>query len=167
MPIYELNQNGAIVRLAPPILQESIINTIFRTGDYTLDQMLEEARRKFLNPDVSLRREAIERLWDAWERIKTIERPDNKKLSICLLLNKAALEPVVRQLLEDEAKKLTEIGNSFQIRHSEVTQTRISDSDHLDYLFHRLFSMIQLLLRKNSKAGNRGLLSQVSRDSSF
>lgn len=145
---YELNQNGAIVRLAPPILQETLLDTIFRTGDHTLDQMLEEARRKFLNPDVSIRREAVERLWDAWERIKSIDRPDNKKLSIELLLNKAAQEPEVRHLLEDEAKKLTEIGNSFHIRHSEMAQTRISDSDHLDYIFHRLFSMFQLLLRK-------------------
>jgi len=145
---YELNINGSIVRLAPPVLQETLIDAIFRTGDDTLDQMLEETRRKFLNPDVSLRREAVERLWDAWERIKTLDRPDNKKLSIELLLNNAARGPEALQLLEDEAKKLTDIGNSFHIRHSEIAQTRISDSDHLDYLFHRLFCMILLLLRK-------------------
>lgn len=145
---YELDINGAIVRLAPPILRETLMNAVFQTGDKTLDHMLEESRCKFLNPDTSIRREAIERLWDAWERIKTIENPDNKKLSIGILLKKVTDITEIRQMLDDEAKKITEIGNSFQIRHSEVTQTMISDSDHLDYLFHRLFSLMQLLLKK-------------------
>jgi len=145
---YELNQIGAIVRLAPPILHESLLHAVFQTGDHTLDQMLEEARRKFLSPDLSLRREAVERLWDAWERMKTLERPDNKKISIGILLDKAAREPELRKVLADEARELSEIGNSFHIRHTEVTQTRITENAHFDYLFHRLFSMLQLLLRK-------------------
>ena len=110
---------------------------------------LEEARIKFLSPDASVRREAVERLWDCWERIKTVEEPDNKKRSIALLLDKVAAETSIRQMLEEEARKLTEIGNTFHIRHTEVTQTRISDSDHLDYLFHRIFAMIQLVLKKS------------------
>jgi hypothetical protein len=110
--------------------------------------MLEDSRIKFLSPDASVRREAVERLWDCWERIKTVEKPDNKRLSVTLLLDKAAVETDIRQMLEEESRKLTDIGNSFHIRHTEVTQTRISDSDHLDYLFHRLFAMIQLLLKK-------------------
>ena len=34
--------------------------------------MLETARRKFLDPDEAIRREALEKLWDAFERIKTV-----------------------------------------------------------------------------------------------
>jgi len=110
--------------------------------------MLEESRKKFLNPDPIIRREAVERLWDCWERIKTLEIPDNKKASTETLLNRAATDLDVRELLGKEAKELTDIGNSFHIRHSEVGQTTISDSDFIDYLFHRLFSIIQFLLRK-------------------
>ncbi len=146
--VYELNREGKVIRLSPTVLREALSNTIFRTGDSTLDKMLQEARLKFMSPNKDIRREALERLWDCWERIKTLEIPGNKKLSIGILLDKAAVEVEVRQLLEEEAKKLTDIGNSFHIRHSEVTQTRISDSDQIDYLFHRLFALIQLFLKK-------------------
>ena len=145
---YQLNPNGSIERLAPPIIRETLVNVIFQTGDPTLNQMLEDARTKFLNPDTVIRREAVERLWGCWERAKTLEKPGNKKVSISLILNKVTSDSDVRALLDDEARKLTDIGNSFHIRHTEVNQIKVTDSDIIDYLFHRLFCMIQLLLRK-------------------
>ncbi len=145
---FELGPDGQIVRLAPPILGASLSEALFQTGDATLDQMLEDSRLKFLSPDPKIRREALERLWDCWERIKSLDAPGNKKQSVATLLDKAAREPTFRALLENEARALTDIGNSLQIRHSEVTQTTITDSMHVDYLFHRLFSMIQLVLQK-------------------
>jgi hypothetical protein len=45
---------------------------VFRTGDQTLDQLLETAREKFLNRSLDLRKEGLENLWDAWERLKTV-----------------------------------------------------------------------------------------------
>ena len=54
----------------------------------------------------------------------------------------------LRARLEVEAKELTDIGNSHLIRHYEVKQVPVIDIDHVDYLFHRLFAMIQLMLRK-------------------
>ena len=137
-------------RLAPPILRESLATTYFRTGDTTLNRMLEEGRTKFLNPNPSVRREAVERLWDCWERLKSLENPDDKKQSVESLLSKSANDPAFRSVLEDEARKLTSIGNSFHIRHSEVKQSAVTDSAHIDYLFHRLFSLIQLLLSKRT-----------------
>jgi hypothetical protein len=91
-------------------------------------------------------------LWDCWERLKSLEDPQNKKQSVTALLDKAADDPLFRKMLDDEARALTDIGNSFHIRHSEVTQSTVMDSSHIDYLFHRLFSMIQLLLKKRGLA---------------
>ena len=145
---FELEPDGRIVRLAPAVLGPSLSATLFRTGDPTLDGMLEESRLKFLSPDPKIRREALERLWDCWERIKSLEEPSNKKQSVATLLQKAASDAAVRKVLDDETRVLTDIGNSFHIRHSEVKQTTVTDSMHVDYLFHRLFSMIQLLLHK-------------------
>jgi PleD family two-component response regulator len=108
--------------------------------------MIDDAQHKFLNPDTKIRREAIERLWDCWERIKTLENPTDKKKSISALLDKASAESETRLLLEDEARKLTDIGNAFHIRHSEATQVVISDNNMIDYLFYRLFAFIQMLL---------------------
>jgi hypothetical protein len=72
--------------------------------------------------------------------------PNDKRASVGLLLDKVTAQKDVRDMLEEEARKLTDIGNSFHIRHTETKQTLVSASHIIDYLFHRLFSMIMLLL---------------------
>ena len=61
-----------------------------------------------------------------------------------LILGQAAR---FRERLETESLELTSIRNSHQIRHAEVTQEKLENIEHIDYLFHRLFSMIQLILK--------------------
>jgi len=142
---FALEYDGEIKRIIPEQFK-SFISTHIRTGDSVLDNMIDDAQKKFLNPDTKIRKEAIERLWDCWERIKTLEDPTNKKKSTSLLLDKASTDPDTRSLLEEEARKLTEIGNTFHIRHSEMTQIVISNNSIMDYLFYRLFAFIQMLL---------------------
>ncbi|GAH66143.1 unnamed protein product, partial [marine sediment metagenome] len=117
----------------------------FNTADTELDAMLESSRSKYLSPDPDIRRESLEKLWDAWERVKTIEPAP--EASVERLLDKATSEAKFREALENEALELTRIGNTFQIRHSETSQIPLESSEHIDYLFHRLFALIQLLLR--------------------
>ena len=145
---YELKEDGCIERLAPPVLREELVSVQFRTGDNDLDGMLETARRDFLHPDEATRREALKALWYAWERLKTLEGQD-KKAQITAILNRIAgsSSSKFRNALEQEAKELTSIGNSFQIRHSETNQERLARSEHVDYLFHRLFALIHVILR--------------------
>ena len=147
---FEMLSTGRIVRVLPPVLGEELRRTIFRTGERTLDNMLEECRLKFSDRNPLVRREALERLWDAWERIKSLADPSDKKRSIKIILDATASEPLLRARLEEEATELNSIGNSHLIRHSEVNQVPVIDVDHIDYLFHRLFAMIQLLLRKKA-----------------
>ncbi len=144
---FELEESGQVIRLAPPIISESLQSAVLRTGDTELDSMLETARIKYLDPDPRVRRESLEKLWDAWERLKTVEPGKDKKVSIKALLAKASPEEHFREVLEKEARELTNIGNNFQIRHSETYQTPIKINEHIDYLFHRLFAMIHLLLK--------------------
>ena len=146
---YELTEYGYIERLAPPVLREELASAEFRTGDAELDRMLETARCKFLNPDEAKRREALKSLWDAWERLKTLGKGLDKKAQVTYLLDHIAgpSSPNFREALEMEAKELTRIGNNFQIRHSERNQERLARSEHVDYLFHRLFALIQAVLK--------------------
>lgn len=145
---YELQPDGHIDRLGPPVLRELITSLVFQTGDPNLDGLLEDARSKFLSPKPDIRREAIDKLWDAWERLKSLEDSGDKRLSVGILLDKASSEPNFRDTLDKEAIELTNIGNQFYIRHSETNQTPIKNDEQVDYLFHRLFAMIFLLLRK-------------------
>ena len=147
---FEMLSTGRIVRVLPPVLGEDLKRTIFRTGDRTLDNMLDECRAKFSDRNPLVRREALERLWDGWERLKSLADPGDKKRSIKIILDATAAEPSLRARLEGEATELNSIGNSHLIRHSEVNQVPVIDVDQVDYLFHRLFAMIQLVLRKRA-----------------
>ncbi len=144
---YELTDAGRIVRLAAPVLGETLAAFSIKTGDQKLDDLLATARVKVLAPDPVVRREALEKLWDAFERLKTVEPGADKKTSASALIAKAAPEPTFRSVLSEEAKSLTTAGNTFHIRHSEVSQVELVSDDHVDYLFHRLFALIWLLLR--------------------
>ena len=148
---YELSADGEVHRLAPAVLRDTLKTAIFQTGDDELDRILEVARSKFGEPDVNLRREAVEKLWDAWERLKTIEPGADKKIQIQALLAKAIPEPKFRECVSQEAAALTSLGNDFLIRHTETNKTPITDSEFLDYLFHRLFSLILMLLRRTRR----------------
>jgi len=144
---YEMLPAGRIARMLPPVLAEDLRRTTFNTGDRTLDNMLDECRAKFSDRNPLVRREALERLWDAWERLKSLADQD-KKRSVKIILDAVAQEPSLRARLEEEATELNSIGNSHLIRHSEISQVPVIDVDHVDYLFHRLFAMIQLMLKK-------------------
>jgi hypothetical protein len=65
-----------------------------------------------------------------------------------IILDGTATEPSLRERLETEAKELTSIGNSHLIPHSEVNQVPVIDVSQVDYLFHRSFAMVQLVLKK-------------------
>lgn len=62
---YELDHIGHIIRLPPEVLGEALKSARFRTGDTELDLLLETARGKYLDPDLTVREEALEKLWDA------------------------------------------------------------------------------------------------------
>jgi hypothetical protein len=146
-------REGEIIRLAPTGLQEALASTVFNTGDKELDRLLETAREKFFNKSADTRKEGLEKLWDAWERLKTIEPGNDKKAQITALLDRAASEPLFRERLEVEARELTMIGNSFMIRHTEIGKPALATSAQVDYLFHRMFAMIRLLLKSSSRGG--------------
>lgn len=150
---YELCPDGLVYRIAPPVLRDALLSAIFRTGDAELDLLLETSRKKFLDPNIEVRIEAVEKLWDAWERLKTVEPGKDKKASTQAILDKVTSEPNFRQVIEQEASELTRIGNSFKIRHSEVTKTPLETSEHVDYLFHRLFALIRLVLYSTGRGG--------------
>lgn len=151
---FEL-QHGEVIRIAPAVLHESLAEAVFafKTGDDVLDNLLETSRQKFLNRSAEVRRESLEKLWDAWERLKTVEAGSDKKASAKALLDKAATEPNFRDRLEKEAIELTEIGNKFMIRHTETDKVPIANCEHVDYLFHRMFSIIRLLLKASGRGG--------------
>lgn len=135
----------AETRAVPPILF-SAMGSLPPSGDLTLDGLLNDAVAKFRDPAPKARNEAVERLWDAWERLKTLDVSGDKRMSVMILLDRAAPDAAFRALLESEAQALTSIGNSFHIRHFETDRSALAEPRYADYLFHRLFALVHLLV---------------------
>ena len=67
-----------------------------------LNRLVSTAQRKFLNPSQEIRREALEALWDVWERLKTLDGQGNKKAQARAMLDgtAGASSPRFRDALE-------------------------------------------------------------------
>lgn len=148
---FELSNDGRVKRLLPEGIRQQLAKAQFRTGDKSTDQLLETARAGIASPALSDRQLAIEKLWDAFERLKTHEPGRDKKASATALLDKAATGGKFREVLDMEAAELTRIGNNFAIRHHEMDREQLSNAARIDYLFFRLFSLLHLLLRSSGK----------------
>jgi hypothetical protein len=139
---YELDEGGRIEHLASPALEDQLLGDLPGTRDTAFDALLQSAIEKFRNPDIRKRREALEPLWDAFERAKTMLHQD-KKTGVKALISAATegADPRESELLEQEMQQLTAIGNGFRIRHHETTKAEISD-ELAEQLFARMFAFL-------------------------
>ena len=79
------------------------------------------------------------KLWEAFERLKTLEPRPNKRMQAERLSDGAAtLGARFRQILEKEASALTKI--TFGGRRSETGQEDLGSPERVDYFFDRLFA---------------------------
>lgn len=147
--VYEMDYHGDIERIGTSMITTTVKDTVFNTGDSTLDTLLENAREKYLDRSPKARVESLHALWDALERMKTIE-DKNKKRGIELLISKVTCTAEMGKVIDDELSDLTDIGNNFRIRHHEVGKIDINLHD-VDYLFHRAFATVAHLLKLKAR----------------
>ena len=87
-----------------------------KTNDQELDSLINEAKDRFFIPkDKQI---ALEKLWDAFERIKTYFGSNKRKSSSELV--SIASDGFNFEFIENEFKLLTKIGNDYRIRHHET-----------------------------------------------
>jgi len=151
---YELAADGQARRLLPEAVANAVGWALFQTGDAETDRLLEAARQRILSPKADDRRDALEKLWDAFERLKTLEPGRDKRAQADALLNRvAAPGSGFREALGRESAELTAIGNRFRIRHSETTQEALTSLDQVDYLFTRMFAFVRMALKGTGRGG--------------
>ena len=146
---FTFTPEGQVKRVVSDELAQLMRTSIAPSGDSTMDRLLAEAREKVLEPDPVARRDALMDIWGAWERLKTLYGSGDKKAKTTFMLDVAAgnSSSKLRQYLESDAQQLTKIGNDLFIRHTETDQEELTDEAHIDYLFHRLYAMVDLVLR--------------------
>lgn len=114
-----------------------------KTNDQELDSLINEAKDRFFIPkDKQI---ALEKLWDAFERIKTYFGSNKRKSSSELV--SIASDGFNFEFIENEFKLLTKIGNEYRIRHHETDKIELTKSKHIDYLFFRMLSLIDLCIK--------------------
>lgn len=151
---YELTAEGQARRLLPAPLAQALSATLFCTEDAETNRLLEQGRNRIASPKTEDRQDALEKLWDAFERLKILENGNGKGEQANALLDRAAAPgSKFREMLGEEAKTLTAIGNSFRIRHSETSQEPLTAPEQIDYLFMRMFAFVRQVLKATGRGG--------------
>ena len=147
--LYIMRDGGEIERVVSnsSTLQE-LKDTANNSKDNSFKELVNQAITFYLKPSSSNIQIALEKIWDAFERIKTIYPDLDKKKSTNKLLDDVSLgDENFRTLLNDEFIGLTTIGNNYRIRHHEANKIEIVDDRHKEYLFNRCASLILICLR--------------------
>lgn len=91
---------------------------------------------------------AVEQIWDAFERLKTIYGEDKKDSTQKLINTVSNGSGTTKELLEKEFKELTRIGNEFHIRHFENGRKPLESDEFREYLYFRILSLISYCINK-------------------
>ncbi len=145
---FRLIETGQIIRNLTPLIDEDQAH--ITTADKKVHDLLTTSLEKIHNPRFEERKLGLEKLWDAFERIKTVyDQTKNKSDSINKLLGDISSgNDLLQSELSDECRLLTNIGNKFQIRHFESDTKPIDDPNVVDYFYCRMFALLKLLLTK-------------------
>ena len=137
--VFDLNINASL-----------LFNQKIVTNDDTFNSDLETARKFYIDNNLQL---AIEKIWDAFERIKSSFHSD-KKTSIEIIVHKLSDEITNSVASPCETKdlffnkelyELTQIGNNYKIRHSELGKKELSNNATMEYLFFKVLNLINLI----------------------
>ncbi len=126
---------------------ELLFDNKVSTADKELNKLIEEAKDRFLNRDD--KQIALEKLWDAFERLKTffsdIEKKGKDKNKSAAKIVETISKDFDKDFINDEFKKLSSIGNDYRIRHHEQNKLELT-SNHINYFFFRMLTLIDLCL---------------------
>lgn len=145
--LYEMQPNGKIKRV---VSNEGSLNNLKENINYSNDDILkkiiDDAISYYLKPGPDSIELAVDKIWDAFERIKTYYVDLDKKNSGNKIIEQCSCgDDEIRNILNNEYKILTDIGNSFRIRHSERGKMEFKSDYHREYFFNRCVSFLLLI----------------------
>ena len=134
--------NGKVENSVEHYIKGVELTSIEETG---LKELLKEANKYYEKENFNI---AVEKIWDAFERLKTYYSPtlDKKKSVSKIIEDVSSNKEPFKDLFNKEFIELTTIGNNFRIRHHEITKIDIDDERHYDYFYKRCLSLITTVL---------------------
>jgi hypothetical protein len=142
-------QNGKVRSAISSVLSPRLSDALPFGGDTHLAMLVGKALGRFTSSDSQQRWEALRLLADAYERIKTIKDPTNKKASVGELIKSIAPEEEIARHVDALFFALTSASNDLTIRHHEVGKVKITeDAELIDFLFYSHYNIIRLALHR-------------------
>ena len=90
---------------------------------------------------------AVEKIWDAFERMKTYHFTLDKKKSAEKIINDISYgNEHIKKMFDNEFKVLTDTGNSYRIRHHEINKIDIIKELHYKYFYKRCLALISVIV---------------------
>lgn len=135
--LYKM-ENRKIVSTLDVKIENAVVQNIDETG---LQELIKEAVQYYNENNKPV---AVEKLWDAFERLKTYYSPKLNKAESADKLVRAMSDGVSEfyDMYNEEFKVLRNIGNNFRIRHHETTKVDITDDRQYDYFYKRCLALI-------------------------
>ncbi len=126
-----------------------IITTDIKTEELGLEELLFEANEFYKDGKIL---NALEKVWDALERLKTFYYPSlDKKKSLQKIIKEISKGDEDRGcFFDNEFRELTRIGNEYRIRHHEKDKKELYDDAFSDYLYKKCLSIISSSLKELS-----------------
>lgn len=137
---YKLEQ-GKMLCSTDVLINKADVECIGESG---LKKLVSEAVQYYSENNKRL---AVEKLWDAFERMKTYyPKLDKARSADRLIANMSGNSIEFKKVYEEEFRALTKIGNDFRIRHHETNRTDIVDDRQYDYFYKRCLALISVAI---------------------
>lgn len=136
---YKLDQ-GRVESTLDISINQKDVSEISEKG---LKELINEADRYYREGNTQI---AVEKLWDAFERLKTYYSPslDKAQSANKIIDDMSGSNTNFKSMYETEFRALTTIGNSFRIRHHETTKIDITDNRQYDYFYKRCLALVSV-----------------------
>lgn len=122
-------------------------NSLLSVQKAGLKELLQEATKYYDENNLQI---AVEKLWDAFERLKTYycsPTIDKKKSANKIVMDMSNNQQPFIDLFGKEFHELTSLGNNFRIRHHETTKTDIQDKRHYEYFYKRCLALVSTAIQ--------------------
>lgn len=145
---YFVNEGGFVERIVQnDVSVMELSATLKIIKDPTLSEMVEDAIFYYHHPHKRSRSTSLIKIWGAFERFKTLEEGNKSKSANKIVTMMSSDSSDFEDILNDEFKYLSDIGNNYIIRHTETDKIPLTCDEHHDYLFQRCASLLVLGLR--------------------
>lgn len=129
------------------MIQNTVEVKAVETKEPDLKELISIAGNHFRKGDLDSKQIALEKIWDALEKLKTYYLAD-KKRSIEMVIDKISKgDTKMADTFNNEFDYLTKFGNTHKIRHFETGKIAIKDVRMKEYWYMRCLALINLAIK--------------------